>query len=163
MYYFLKQQHNKLNHRTKGIQMRRLIRFVAIPLFLCITGCESHLVFIEEDHLGLKAQFQPNNPSPGEISLGYRRGIIAVVPQQSAKPVTLMNPISVTWTTNNSLTVCQNPNELMSLYTVFKANVGFGSPTEIHHFLATGMAANALLANSDSLRNVTTNLNGFTQ
>jgi hypothetical protein len=124
------------------------------------TGCESHLVFIEEDHIGLKAQFQPNNPSPVELSLGYRRGIVAVVPQQSKSGQTLTNPVSVTWTTN-SVTISENPNELMSMYTVFKANVGFNNPTEIHHFLATGMAANSLLANEDALRNVTTNLNGF--
>jgi hypothetical protein len=125
-------------------------------------GCKSHLVFIEEDHLGLKAQFQPSNPSPAEFSLGYRRGIVAVIPQKSKTPVNLTNPVSVSWTTN-SVTICENPNELMSLYTVFKANVGFGSPTEVHHFMATGMAANSLLANYGSLRNVTTNLNGFTK
>src|SRR5580698_2979316 len=113
---------------------RRFVQY-AILFLLGITGCSSHLVFIEEDHIGLKAQFQPNNPSPGEISLGYRRGVIAVVPQQAASPVTLANPVSVSWNTN-SITICQNPNELMSLYTTFKANVGFGDPTEIHHFLA---------------------------
>ena len=125
-----------------------------------LTGCTSHLVFLEEDHFGLKAQFQPNNPSPAEFSLGYRRGIVSVIPQQSAKPVDLANPVFVTWT-SNAVTISENPNELMSLYTVFKANVGFGSPTEIHHFMATGMAANSLLANFGDLRNVTTNLNGF--
>jgi hypothetical protein len=140
--------------------MRKELIIIAPVVMLWLTGCESHLVFIEEDHIGLKAQFQPSNPSPVEISLGYRRGIVAVIPQQSKNSVNLANPVSVTWTTN-SVTICQNPNELMSLYTVFKANVGFGDPTEIHHFMATGMAANSLLANSGDLRNVTTNLNGF--
>jgi hypothetical protein len=134
---------------------------ILIPLTLLgLAGCESHLVFVEEDHVGLKAQFQPNNPSPAQLTLGYRRGIVAVVPQQSRTAVTLTNPVTVNWT-SNSITVVENPNELMSLYTVFKANVGFGSPTEVHHFMATGMAANALLANTADLRNVTTNLNGF--
>lgn len=135
---------------------------IALPALVLLgaLGCSSHLVFVEEDHVGLKAQFQPNNPSPGEISLGYRRGVVAVVPQQAKNAVTLADPVSVTWTTN-TVTVSENPNELMSLYTVFKANVGFGDPTEVHHFMATGMAANALLANSADLRNVTTNLNGF--
>jgi hypothetical protein len=142
--------------------MRRKL-FIMAPLVLFgLTGCQSHLVFIEEDHFGLKAQFQPNNPSPAEFSLGYRRGIVAVIPQQSKTPVNLVNPVTVTRDTNaNSVTICENPNELMSLYTVFKANVGFGSPTEVHHFMATGMAASSLLANDESLRNVTTNLNGF--
>lgn len=142
--------------------MRKCLIILASLVLLGLTGCKSHLVFVEEDHFGLKAQFQPNNPSPAEFSLGYRRGIVAVIPQQSATPVNLANPVSVTWTTN-SVTICENPNELMSLYTIFKANVGFGSPTEIHHFMATGMAANSLLANYDSLRNVTTNLNGFSK
>jgi hypothetical protein len=140
--------------------MRKKLIIIALPVLLGLMGCTSHLVFIEEDHVGLKAQFQPNNPSPAEISLGYRRGIVAVVPQQSKTSVNLKDPVFVTWT-NNSVTISENPDELMSLYTVFKANVGFASPTEIHHFMATGMAANSLLANSDALRNVTTNLNGF--
>lgn len=142
--------------------MIKKLTVIAPLVLLYLTGCESHLVFIEEDHMGLKAQFQPNNPSPVELSLGYRRGIVAVVPQQSQQPMNLTNPVSVTWTTN-LVTISENPNELMSLYTVFKANVGFNSPTEIHHFMVTGMAANSLLANSASLRNVTTNLNGFSK
>jgi hypothetical protein len=142
--------------------MRKILIILAPLALLGLAGCQSHLLFIEEDHFGLKAQFQPNNPSPAEMSLGYRRGIVAVIPQQSQKAVTLANPVSVTWT-SNSVTVTENPNELMSLYTVFKANVGFNNPTEIHHFLATGMAANSLLANEEALRNVTTNLNGFTK
>lgn len=131
-----------------------------VPLtLLCFTGCESHLAFVEEDHWGLKAQFQPNNPSPAQITLGYRRGIVAVIPQQAAQSQTLTNPISVTWTTN-SITVVQNPNELMSLYTVFNANIGFGDPTEVRHFMATGMAANSLLANHEDLRTLSNVING---
>jgi len=138
--------------------MRKML-IPLVPLaWSCLTGCQSHLVFLEEDHVGLKAQFQPNNPSPAQITLGYRRGIVAVVPQQSASSQNLTNPVSVTWTTN-SVTVCQNPNELMSLYTVFQANIGFGDPTEVHHFMATGMAANALLANHADLRNLSATIN----
>jgi hypothetical protein len=139
----------------------RIAMFVPLA-WLCLTGCESHLVFFEEDHVGLKAQFQPNNPSPAQITLGYRRGIVAVVPQQSASSQNLTNPVSMTWTTN-SVTICQNPNELMSLYTVFRANIGFGDPTEVHHFMATGMAANALLANHEDLRNLSSTINNPTK
>lgn len=142
--------------------MRKSLLMLVPLVLLGLTGCQSHLVFVEEDHMGLKAQFQPNNPSPAQISLGYRRGIVAVIPQQSKTPVNLADPVSVTWTTN-SVTICQNPNELMSLYTVFKANVGFGDQTEVHHFMATGMAANSLLANHGDLRNVTTNLSSFSK
>jgi hypothetical protein len=49
-----------------------------------------------------------------------------------------------------------DPNELMSLYAVFHANVGFNDPICVHHFLATGVAAANLLANHDDLRKVTT-------
>lgn len=140
--------------------MRTKLIILAPLLLLGLAACESHLVFLEEDHVGLKAQFQPNNPSPAEITLGYRRGIVAVVPQQAETAVDVTNPVFVTWTTN-SLTIHENPNELMSLYMVFKANVSFASQTEVHHFMASGMAANSLLANSEDLRNVTTNLWGF--
>jgi hypothetical protein len=142
--------------------MRMKLASLLSLVLLCLTGCQSHLVFLEEDHVGLKAQFQPNNPSPAQITLGYRRGILAVVPQQSANPTNLINPVSVTRTTN-SITVCENPNELMSLYTVFRANIGFGDPTEVHHFMATGMAANALLANHEDLRNLSAIINNPTK
>ena len=135
---------------------------------LCLSGCTSHLIFVEEDHFGLKAQFEPNNPSPAELSLGYRRGVVAVIPQQSKRPVRLTNSVTVTTekeatatATNTIVKVFNDPNELMSLYTVFRANVGFNNPVEVHHFLATGAAATSLLANESDLRNVTTNLNGF--
>lgn len=130
-----------------------------------MSGCTSHLVFLEEDHFGLKAQFEPNNPAPAELSLGYRRGVVAVIPQQAAQPVKLTNSVTVATETTASNTVVKvynDPNELMSLYTVFRANVGFGDPVEVHHFLATGTAATSLLANEGELRNVVTNLAGFT-
>lgn len=137
---------------------------IAVVLLGCLTlcGCSSHLIFMEEDHVGLKAQFEPNNPSPAQVSLGYRRGVVAVVPQQSAGTAKMSNLVTVTTTrtpTNTVVTVQHDPNELMSLYTVFRANVGFGDPVEIHHFMATGAAAASLLANENDLRDVTRNLN----
>ncbi len=128
-------------------------------------GCTSHLMFVEEDHLGLKAQFAANNPAPAEVSLGYRRGIVAVIPQQSGDTVPLTSSVSVTSSQDSAgkktVTVYNDPNELMSLYTTFRANVGFNDPVEVHHFLATGIAAASLLANHEELRNVMGNLPGF--
>lgn len=143
--------------------MKTRIFAVMSLTMLCLSGCTSHLIFVEEDHFGLKAQFEPNNPSPAELSLGYRRGVVAVIPQQSDQPVRLTNSVTVTTEkgTNTVVKIFNDPNELMSLYTVFRANVGFGDPVEVHHFLATGAAATSLLANESELRNVTTNLNGF--
>jgi hypothetical protein len=132
---------------------------------LGFTGCTSHLVFLEEGHVGLKAQFAANNPSPAQLSLGYRRGIVAVIPQQSKEPQAVKDSVSVTSKPGEdgkkTVTIYNDPNELMSLYTVFGANVGIGDPVEVHHFLATGIAAASLLANSEELRKVTRNLRGF--
>lgn len=144
--------------------MIKLVTAAASLTLLGLTGCTSHLVFIEEDHFGLKAQFQPNNPAPAELSLGYRRGVIAMIPQQSNQPAKLTNSVTVTTEgtdTNTIVKVFNDPNELLSLYTVFHANVGFNDPVEVHHFLATGAAATSLLANESELRDVTTNLNSF--
>jgi len=128
---------------------------------LGLTGCTSHLVFLEEDHIGLKAAFEANNPTPAQLSLGYRRGVIAVIPQQSNGSKT-SPPLSVTTTTNAAgdkvVIVTNDPNELMSLYTVFKANVGFNDPVQIKHFLATGSAATSLLADNVELRKVADSL-----
>ena len=136
--------------------MNRPLTLVSLSLMLA-TGCTSHLVFFEEDHLGLKASFEANNPTPAQLSLGYRRGVAAVVPQQSQSAKPSAN-VSVTATNSSdgtkTVTVITNPNELMSLYTVFNANIGFGDPLQVKHFLATGSAASALLSDNDELRNV---------
>lgn len=127
------------------------------------TGCTSHLVFVEEDHVGLKAKFQPNDPAPAQFSVGYHRGVVAVVPQQGAKASGLTNQVTVTRKadgTNVVVQVVADPDELMSLYTVFRANVGWRDPVETLHFLATGTAAAQLLANEDELRNVADVLTG---
>ncbi len=44
-----------------------------------------------------------------------------------------------------------DPEELMSLYTTFKANIGFADPVQIDHFLATGKAAVLLMSNETAL------------
>ena len=125
---------------------------------LAVCGCRSHLVFIEEDHVGLKAAFEPNTPSPVQLSIAYRRGVVAVVPQQSLAEVRTTNAVNVVVDRSaNVVTVVQDPNELMSLYTRFTANVGLGDPTRVQHFLATGNAASGLVANNAGLRNLTTN------
>ncbi len=145
--------------------MKRLNTCAALLAAAFMTGCSTtHLIFTEEDHIGLKAQFEPNNPSPAELTLGYRRGIVTVIPQQSPSPSHLTDPITVKTDRTNTngvvVTVIEDPDELMSVYTRFKANIGFLDPVEIHHFLATGTAAASLLANEDDLRAVTQNLKG---
>ena len=42
--------------------------------------------------------------------------------------------------------------ELTSLYTTYKANIGFLDPFEVQHFLATGVAATNIVADPDVLK-----------
>ena len=125
---------------------------------LVLTGCTSHLIFVEEAHVGLKAKLEPNNPAPAQLSLGYRRGVVAVIPQQSSSSKgtqTAAGDAAANADGPKVVTIIADPNELMSLYTVFNANVGFGDPVAIRHFLATGTAASSLLANDGELRKIT--------
>jgi hypothetical protein len=127
-----------------------------------ICGCSStnHILFSEEDHLGLRVAFAQNSPSPAELSIAYRRGVVAVVPQQSSSTQTGNFAVRVKKNEDGkggTVTVVHDPNELMALYTRFQANVGLGDPICVNHFLATGNAANALVANNDALRDVTKN------
>jgi len=139
--------------------MKNLPRISALASLLAAAGCQSHLIFVEENHVGLKAAFEPNNPSPVELSIAYRRGVVAVVPQQSTKEVSgTVGSLTVS-RDGTTATVMQDPNELMSLYTRFRANVGLGDPISVHHFLATGSAASGLVANNGGLRDVVTNFN----
>lgn len=142
--------------------MTKLTLLAGALFGLIACGCTSHLVFLEEDHAGLKVAFEPNNPSPAQVSIAYRRGVVAVVPQQSLAEVRTTNAVNVTTVQTNGttvVTVTQDPNELMSLYTTFRANVGLGNPIYVQHFLATGNAASALLANHTALSQLTSNLN----
>ncbi|MBY0277349.1 hypothetical protein K2Z84_18615 [Candidatus Binatia bacterium] len=129
---------------------------------LCLTGgCSSHLVFLESSHLGLKASFEPNNPTPAEVDLGYRRGMFAMIPQKSeesghGQPGSVRVEQSGEGTNKTTtITVTPDPDELMSMYSTFCGNVGFADPVEVHHFLATGVAASNLLANQAALRDLT--------
>lgn len=138
------------------IRTRYLLVLVACSSL--VTGCTSHLIFVEEGHIGLKAKFESNSPTPAELSLGYHRGMIAVVPQQSAQPSGRTQPLNVVGAvganSGKTLTIEHDPDELMSMYSTFCANVGFGDPVEVHHFLATGTAAVTLLSTQSQLRNL---------
>jgi hypothetical protein len=135
-----------------------------IPLVLAAvmlaTGCTTHLLFAEHSHLGLKASFEPNQPTPAEVDLGWRRAVFAMVPQKSANQ-SVHGGGSVKVTKNSGTTqieVTPDPNELMSAYVVFRANVGFADPICVHHFLATGVAASTMLANEGDLRQLSRSL-----
>lgn len=157
-----------------------IIRGIAIVVLvlgeLAVTGCKSNLLFVEEDHIGLKATFEANNPSPVQLTVGYRRGIVTVIPQKSngqadanlvsieskstATAATDSGTNSATGTKATTITIQSNPNELMSLYSTFSADIGFNNPIHIDHFLATGAAAASLLAKHDELRDLTEGMKG---
>ena len=135
-----------------------------VCIFACVAvcGCKSHLIFLEEEQAGLKVAYAPNNPSPAQVTLALRCGVVAVVPQKSASEVPTTNAVNVTTELingTNHVTVIEDPNELMSLYTRFQANVGLAGAIRFNHFLATGNAAIELLANAESLRQIATNFN----
>jgi hypothetical protein len=125
-------------------------------------GCSSHLLFVEEGHIGLKAKFESNSPTPAQVTLGSHRGMMAVVPQQSKDASPRTQPPTVTASIDDDkhkiLTIEHDPDELMSMYSTFCANIGFNDPVEVHHFLATGTAAVTLLSNQELLRDLTKEL-----
>jgi hypothetical protein len=144
--------------------MKRMLRggFLAAAL-IAPAACTSHVLFAEHSHLGLKASFEPNQPTPAEVDLGWRRALFAMVPQKSKRPnANGRGSVTVTQPDKQggplTVTVKPDPNELLSLYTVFRANVGFNDPVCVHHFLATGVAASNLLANEQDLRKLTRSL-----
>ncbi len=158
------------------------VGILAVPCLLAAGCSTSHLLFVENSHMGLKASFEPNNPTPAEIDIGWRRAVVAMVPKKSAqadknaqadqqpkgdKTRTAEPSGSVTVTTSDDTTtggkktlieIVPDPNELMSMYAVYKGNIGFGDPIDIYHFMATGVAASNLLANQGELRDLVKHL-----
>jgi hypothetical protein len=63
--------------------MRTLMAGVLTATVVVGAGCASHVLFTEHSHLGLKASFEPNQPTPAEVDLGWRRALFAMVPQKS--------------------------------------------------------------------------------
>ena len=134
------------------------IRIILLSAFaLVLGGCSSHLLFVEESHIGLKAKIAASQTSPYNLDLGYRRGMVALIPLQSAEGERGTNPDegeNPTGSERKEIVIVHDPNDLMSLYCVFKANIGFNDPVEIYHFLATGRAAITLLAKEEELRKI---------
>ncbi|PON14998.1 hypothetical protein C2W62_26155 [Candidatus Entotheonella serta] len=73
---------------------------------------------------------------------------------ESENAATVSQPAAKARETSAQETVIQiqhDPDELMSLYSVFKANIGFNDPIKVCHFLATGVAAVVLLSDEKAL------------
>ncbi len=144
--------------------MRCLVPVLTLAaMALCTTACQQHLFFVEGSSIGLKAKFSGDGPSPAEVDLGYRRGLVAIMPKRvdtkdapaTSKP---LDTAVVAGAPPSEIVIEDDPAELMSLYTAFRASVGFGDPTEICHFLASGRAAALLVSNQTALEQLSTNL-----
>ena len=131
--------------------MKPIILLGCASAILCSSGCTSHLVFIEESHTGLKIRVGASTPSPYEVSLGYRRGMVAAVPKQTPSDRTDgTRSVDPTYTEGNKVVLNEDSRELMSMYSEFCANVGFNSPIEFHNLLVTGDAAIWLLSGENN-------------
>lgn len=141
--------------------MKPIILLGCASAILCSSGCTSHLVFMEESHTGLKIRVGASTPSPYEVSLGYRRGMVAAVPKQTPSrqgEAEESQPSTDTTHTppndKDKVILAEDSRELMSMYSEFCANVGFDSPIAFHNLLVTGDAAIWLLSGENNeLRN----------
>ena len=149
--------------------MKHPFVLIILTVLLC-GGCTSHLFFVEESHLAFKAQFRAQSAAPFNLDLGYRRGMIALIPLQSdenqdkgkasgtseaseAVESSTPTPANAAGEPKTKvLRIQHDPDELMSLYSTFKANIGFNDPVEVCHFMATGVAATALLSDKETLK-----------
>jgi len=131
-------------------------RWLLVGLLVATSGCSTHLLFAESAHLGIKAEFSAQSTVPAEMSVGYRRTIVAAMPKRTVEaeegPVTTRTAEELQCAETPTLIITDEPGELMSLYTTFSANVGWNDPVEVRHVLATGRAATYLLANDAALR-----------
>jgi hypothetical protein len=150
--------------------MKPIILLGCASAFLLSSGCTSHLVFMEESHTGLKIRAGGSTPSPYEVGFGYRRGMVAAVPKQypctrskdgtdcPVKPEHKHDDQAVAAKDSSGpngskdpkpVIIHYDPNELMSLYAEFCANIGFNEPIEFHNLMVTGDAAIWLLSDAN--------------
>ena len=47
--------------------MRKVLAASLLALSLMSTACTRHLLFVEEDHIGLRAKFEGESPTPAEV------------------------------------------------------------------------------------------------
>jgi hypothetical protein len=127
---------------------------VALAATLLMMACKTHLQFVEGSHMGLRMKVNATEMTPAEIDLGYRRGMAVIIPRQAVTEGALAGPI-IEKPDDNTVIIRQDPHEVMSLYSRFKANVGFMDPVEVRHFLATGNAATLLLGRKNQLDQMT--------
>ncbi len=166
---------------------RLAMRLVIGVSMFAISGCTTHLLFVESSHLGFKAKFKAESPTPAEIDLGWNRRVTAMIPKQlpsekrgapaagssegqGGNSKGAERPLRDEGSRPGSgraapagappatILIEPDPKELMSLYSTYDANVGFADPIRVRHFLATGMAANNLMADSAQLEALTRNL-----
>lgn len=129
-----------------------------LSVVLLATSCATHLQFVEGSHMGLKMKVNTSDMTPAEIDLGYRRGMAALIPRQQTTEGSLQGK-PIMEKKNDTVVIRQDPHEVMSLYSRFKANVGFNDKVEVRHFLATGNAATLLMGRKNQLDRFTADWN----
>lgn len=129
---------------------------VSVLMITLCQGCASdRLLFVESSTIGLKARFEGDSPSPASITLGLRRGIVALIPQSERSADATVTTETKVDGGNVKKTFTLSPGELNSLFSRFDANVGFGDPISVRHLLATGSAASEIAANENLIQELT--------
>ena len=127
---------------------------------LCLAACETHLMFVEGAHTGLRIKLSTDGSVPVDFNVGYKRGVTAFIPQtgkelKGEKGESLKGGLNSTESgEKKSITVTPGPGELTSLYNRFEANIGYRDPTYVRQILATGIAADNLAADPSALDNL---------
>lgn len=134
--------------------MKSRWKWAALILAGTLCGCQTHMMFIEESHIGLKAEMSADGTTPAQLDVGMRRGVAAFIPQNVAYKPTSEGSIKQTpkeTTEDRIITLKPADGELTNLYNHYEANVGFFDPIEVKHFLATGVAAANVVADPECL------------
>jgi hypothetical protein len=136
--------------------MKRLLLYCTVPGLIALCGCQTHAVFSEASHTGLLVEFDGTGSVPINVDVGYERGVFIMLPQRDkATDPCLAGAITQCVDDEaTTVTVHPHPGELVSLYTTHEANIGFGDPIEVRHFLATGIAAAYIVADPATLESV---------
>lgn len=131
-------------------------RVLLVLVALAAVGCKNHLLFVEGSHMGLMAKVKTSEVSPLEVDLGYRRGMVVVIPRQDVAGSSSEPKAQVTTDeSTKTVVVQQDVGEVMSVFSRFRANVGLFDDVSVRHFLATGNAASLLIASKTDLSKLT--------
>lgn len=128
-----------------GGRVRWALRFASIALVTALVSCAPQAIFFHEStKVGVAATYNVSDSQPLSSHFGYKRRIVAVVPGQERVPAA-----------NGKEQDATNQGDALSLVSKFYVKVGTRAEgIEIRNNFATGNAARALTASSNSSRAV---------